>query len=129
MSALCSTHERGRSVTIYVLGALFVLWPLVSRAGGLAFSTLTGLAALLLLPSIARSLRPRLYFLALLAFFVFAGVSTLWSPREQVLVSIDLDKMQFAIRSEMLRVGLQILALGGLIAAAMQMSERDKAQL
>ena len=31
------------------------------------------LAALLLLPSIARSLRPRLYFLALLAFFVFAG--------------------------------------------------------
>lgn len=116
-------------MTIYLLGALFVLWPLVSLAGGLAFSTLTGLAALLLLPSIARSLRPRLYFFALLAFFVFVGVSTLWSPREQVLISIDFNKMQFAVRSEMLRVGLQILALGGLIAAAMRMSDRDKARL
>lgn len=112
-----------------VLGALFVLWPLVALAGGLAFSSLSGLACILLLPSIARSPRPRLYFLALLAFLVFAGVSTLWSPHDQVLISIDLDRMQIAIRSEMLRVGLLILALGGLVGAAMRLDDAGKARL
>lgn len=116
-------------MTTVVLGVLWALWPVIALAGGLGFSTLTGIAALLLLPVVARSLRPRLYFLALLAFFIFAGVSTLWSPRDQVLVSIDFDKMQFAIRSEMLRVGLQVLALGGLIAAALRLDDKGKARL
>ena len=35
--------------------------------------------------------------------------------------------MQFAIRSEMLRVGLQILALGVLIGAAMRLDDKQKA--
>lgn len=112
-----------------VLGALWVLWPFISLAGGMGFSVLTGLAALLLLPSIARSLRPRLYFALLVAFFIYAGVSAIWSPRDQVLVNFDFGKMQFAIRSEMLRVGLQILALGGLIGAALRLDDGSKARL
>ena len=90
---------------------------------------LTGLAALLLLPLIARSLRPRLYFVLLVAFFIYTGVTALWSPRDQVLVSFDFDKMQFAIRSEMIRVGLQILALGALIGAAMRLDDAAKARV
>lgn len=113
-------------MTTVVLGALWALWPLIALAGGLAFSVLSGLAALLLLPVIARSLRPRLYFLALVAFFVFTGVSALWSPREQVLVEIDFGELQFAVRSEMLRVGLQILAQGALLAAAMRLNDRGR---
>ncbi len=116
-------------MTTVVLGALWALWPLVSLAGGLGFSTLTGLAALLLLPVTAKSLRPRIYFVLLLAFFMYTGVTTLWSPRDQVLVSFDFDKMQFAIRSEMLRVGLQILALGVLIGAAMRLDDGAKARM
>jgi peptidoglycan/LPS O-acetylase OafA/YrhL/O-antigen ligase len=122
---------RGREhgLTTVVLGALWALWPFIALAGGLGFSTLTGLAALLLLPVVARSLRPRVYFAILVAFFIYTGVTMMWSPRDQVLVSLNLDKMQFAVRSEMLRVGLQILALGGLIGAAMRLDEQGKAKV
>ncbi len=120
--------EGGRELglTTVVLGALWVLWPFVALAGGLAYSALSGLAALILLPSIARSLRPRLYFFALLAFFIFVGLSALWSPRDQVLVEIDFGEMQVAVRSEMLRVGLQVLAQGGLLAAALRLNDRGR---
>ncbi|MEQ1780888.1 MAG: acyltransferase family protein [Hyphomonadaceae bacterium] len=112
-----------------VLGALWVLWPFIALAGGLGFSLLTGLAALLLLPVVARSLRPRLYFVLLVAFFIYTGVTVIWSPRDQVLVNFDFGKMQFAVRSEMLRVGLQILALGGLIGAALRLDDSAKARV
>ena len=116
-------------MTTVVLGALWALWPFIALAGGLGFSSLTGLASLLLLPVVARSLRPRLYFVILVAFFIYTGVTAIWSPRDQVLVSFDFDKMQFAIRSEMLRVGLQILALGGLIGAALRLDDAAKARV
>ena len=116
-------------LTTVVLGALWVLWPFIALAGGQGFSMLTGLAALLLLPVVARSLRPRLYFVLLVAFFVYTGVTAMWSPRDQVLVSFDFGKMQFAVRSEMLRVGLQILALGGLIGAALRLDDAAKARV
>lgn len=109
-----------------VLGALWALWPLVALAGGLAYSVLSGVAALALLPTIVRSLRPRLYFAVLLAFFIYAAISATWSPRDQVLVSFDFDRLQFAVRSEMLRVGLQILAQGILLAAALRLNEDAK---
>ncbi len=116
-------------MTTVVLGALWVLWPFIALAGGLGFSLLTGLAALLLLPVVARSLRPRLYFVLLVAFFIYTGVTVIWSPRDQVLVNFDFDKMQFAVRSEMLRVGLQVLALGGLIGAAMRLDDAAKTRV
>ena len=116
-------------LTTVVLGALWVLWPFIALAGGLGFSVLTGLAALILLPVVARSLRPRLYFVLLVAFFIYTGVTAMWSPRDQVLVNFDFGKMQFAVRSEMLRVGLQILALGGLIGAALRLDDAAKARV
>ena len=64
-----------------------------------------------------------------MAFFIYAGVSATWSPRDQVLVNFDFEHMQFSFRSEMLRVGLQILALGGLIGAAMRLDDGAKARL
>ncbi len=116
-------------MTTVVLGVLWALWPLVALAGGLGFSTLTGIAALVLLPVAARSFRIRPYMLVLMAFFIFAGLSTLWSPRDHALVSIDFTRMQFALRSEMLRVGLQVLALGVLIAAALRLDDLGKTRL
>lgn len=116
-------------MTTVVLGALWVLWPFVALAGGLGFSILVALAAVLLLPSVARSLRPRLYFAVLLAFFVYAGVSAIWSPREQVLIEIDFSQLQVSVRSEMLRVGLQILALGGLIAGGMRLDDKGRERI
>lgn len=116
-------------MTTIVLGALWALWPFIALAGGLAFSSLTGLAALLLLPVIARSFRPRLYFALLVVFLIYTGVTAMWSPRDQVLVNFDFGKMQFAIRSEMIRVGLQILALGGLIGAALSLDDARKARV
>lgn len=112
-----------------VLGVLWTLWPLVALAGGMGFSILNGIAAFLLLPFIARSLRPRLYFALLVAFFVYTGVTTLWSPREQVLVNFDFAKMQFSFRSEMLRVGLQVLSLGVLIGGAQRLDDNAKARV
>jgi peptidoglycan/LPS O-acetylase OafA/YrhL/O-antigen ligase len=113
-------------LTTVVLGVLWALWPLVALAGGLGFSFFTGLAALVLLPTTARFLQPRLYIAALFGFFVFVGISVLWSPREQVLVDFDFGAMKFAVRSEMLRVGLQVVALGALIGAAMRLGERGR---
>jgi peptidoglycan/LPS O-acetylase OafA/YrhL/O-antigen ligase len=109
-----------------VLGALWALWPLIALSGGLAYAILCGVTAFILLPWVAKSLRPRLYFAALLAFFVFAGMSALWSPRDQVLVQFDFEKLKFHFRSEMLRVGLQVLAQGVLIAAALRLDEAAK---
>lgn len=116
-------------MTTVVLGALWALWPILTLLGGQAISLLNGIAAVLLLPSAARSLRPRLYIFALLAFFVFAGYSATWSPRQQDLVLFDFERMQFAFKSEMLRVGLQIVALGGLMAAAMRLNEAGRMRL
>lgn len=116
-------------MTTVVLGALWVLWPLIALAGGLGFSAFAGLAAVMLAPFVVRSLRPRLYALALLAFFIYAGVSSTWSPRDIELVTIDLTRMQIAIRSEMLRVGLQILALGVLIGAALRLDDKAKVRV
>lgn len=116
-------------MTTVVVGVLWALWPLLALGGGLGFSTFTAFAAILLLPIAARSLRLRLYFLALLGFFVFAGVSMLWSPRVQEMISLDLEHMKIAVRSEMLRVGLPVLEIGILIAAAQRLGEAGKARL
>ncbi len=107
-------------MTIAILCVLWVLWPLVALAGGLAFAPLCGLAALLLAPLFLmrapREFRVRLYMPPLLAFFVFAAVSVFWSPRPLAIVEFDFAHWQFSVRSEVARVGLLFLALGVLIA-------------
>lgn len=108
---------------------MFALWPLAALAGGQLFTMLSALAALVLLPSLARSLRPRLYFAFLVAFFVFAGVSTLWSPQPHVFVAFDFGQMKFAVRSEIVRLGLLLLAQGALIGAALQADARTRVRV
>lgn len=97
--------------------------------GGMGFTILSGLAALLLLPSAFRSMKPRIYVGALATFFIFAGVSAAWSPREMLLVEFDFASMQFAVRSETIRVGLLFLAIGSLMAAASHMDEAGRRRL
>ncbi len=108
---------------------MFALWPLAALAGGQLFTMLSAVAALVLLPSLARSLRPRLYFGLLAAFFVFAGISTLWSPQPHVFVAFDFGQMKFAVRSEIIRLGLLLLAQGALIGAALQADETARARV
>lgn len=109
-----------------VLSFVWVLWPLLTFAGGLGLGSIAGLAALLCSASAFRALRLQAYMFPLLAFFIFCGVSAMWSPREAALVDIDFTNMKFAVRSEMLRVGLLLVAIGVLIAVASRLSEDRK---
>ncbi len=109
-------------MTTAVLCFVFAVWPVVAFVGALGFAPLTGVAALATSPVWAPRLRIRIYMIALIAFFAYAAASALWSPRPSVL--IDLEKL--SVRSEILRVGLLLLAGGGLIAAAQTMNERGR---
>ena len=60
---------------------------------------LVGLDAIMTAAVSIQHLRPRLYMLALPAFFAFAGASVLWSPRPVALVEFDLDALQISLRS------------------------------
>lgn len=110
----------------FVLSFIWILWPLLTFAGGLGLGSLVGLAALVCAASAARGFKLRLYILPLLAFFVLCGVSAMWSPREMALVDFDFSKMKFAVRSEMLRVGLLLVAIGALIASANRLSDERR---
>lgn len=116
-------------VTFFVFACIWILWPVIAFMGGLGFSLAAALGAILLLPLAIRSVRPRLYAGSLLLFLVYAGVSAGWSPRPTVLVEFDFTAMKFAVRSEMIRVGLLLLALGILIAAALRLSEPSRRAL
>jgi peptidoglycan/LPS O-acetylase OafA/YrhL/O-antigen ligase len=105
-------------LTVAILCLVFALWPVASLVGGQAFAVLVGLGALMTAAVSIRHLRPRLYMLALLAFFAFAGASVLWSPRPVALVEFDLEAMKISVRSEVIRVGLLLVAGGALLAVA-----------
>jgi len=107
----------------FVLSFIWILWPLLTFAGGLGLGSLMGLAALACSVSAVRGFRAQVYLLPLLAFFLFCGVSAIWSPREMALVEFDFSKMKFAVRSEMLRVGLLLVAVGALVAAASRLTD------
>lgn len=109
-------------LTTAVLCFVFAVWPLIAFLGGLAFSPLTGVAALLTSPASLPRLRPRLYIIALLAFFAYAAATVMWSPRTFAL--IDFEKL--SVRSEVLRLGLLLAAGGALMAAAQGVSENGR---
>lgn len=112
----------GVGLTTAVLSFIFAVWPLIAITGALGFAPLTGLASLLTLRASLPKLRFRIYMLALLAFMAFAAASALWSPRPLALV--DFEKL--SVRSEVIRVGLLLLAAGALIAATQSMSARGR---
>ena len=108
-------------LTAIVLCLAMALWPLLAFAGGAAFSPLTGLAAVLTAGASLPRLRPRLYMIALFAFFVLAAVSLTWSPFKTPLV----DFSNGAALSEVPRIGLLILAAGAIIAATQALGSKS----
>lgn len=86
---------------------VWLLWPPVALAGGLGFAPIAGLASLPLIPGVLKRFKPRPYMAALLAFFVFVGLSALWSPAQ-----FDIGKAGFV------KIGLLLAAVGALVSAA-----------
>jgi O-antigen ligase len=109
-----------------VLSFIWALWPLLLLAGGLALAPLNGVGALLTLPGSVRRIRPGAYFIVLFAFFAYATASSIWSPFDAGIIDIDLAKGDFNLRAPTLRVGLQIVAIGALIAAALGLSRASR---
>lgn len=105
-------------MTAAVLCVAMALWPLIAVPGGAAFSPLAGIAALLTGGASLPRLRPRLYMVTLLGFFVIAAVSLTWSPYQTPLF----DFSNGAAFSEVPRIGLLIVAAGALIAATAALS-------
>lgn len=116
-------------MAVAVLCFIFALWPIAALTGGQAFTALVGVGAIATAGISLDRLRPRLYMLALFAFLGFAGVSALWSPRPAALIELDLEAMKFSVRSEVVRVGLLILAGGALVAVAQALDERARKRL
>jgi O-antigen ligase len=114
------SRAGGEQMAFRVLCLVWGLWSLLAFAGGLAFAPLTGLAGLLLAYGVysERSFTPRLYMLPLLLLLLWAAASALWSPRPFEFVDINLSEADFNVRSEVLRVGLGLLATAIIIAAA-----------
>lgn len=112
-----------------VLYVVFALWPLIAFVGALGFAPLIGLAAIVTAPISIPRFRLRLYGIALLAFFIYAAASMLWSPRSAALVAGDFASGSFAVRSEILRVGLALLAGGALILVAQRLGDLQRERL
>lgn len=74
--------------------------------------------ALALLPLAVTRMRPRYYMIAIVAFLAYATLTSLWSPRPMVLIEFNPAEGDYAVRSEVLRQGLLIVAIAILIAAA-----------
>lgn len=116
-------------MTAGTLTLVWLLWPLITLAGGLGFAPLTALVALLLAPLAIPRLRPRWYMLGILAFFVWAAITATWSPRQQPLFVFDFAQGDFAVRSETLKVGLLVPAAAILITAASRLNEARRTRI
>jgi O-antigen ligase/polysaccharide polymerase Wzy-like membrane protein len=112
-------------VVQWVLIGVAALWPIIAFGGGAGFSLLVTLAALLCLPVTATSLRPRLYMVGILMFLVFTAASAKWSPREIQLFEANFQTGQFAMRFEVVKIGLILLWSAILMAAARTMSPAE----
>lgn len=108
-------------MTTAVMCLVLALWPLIAFLGGAAFSMLVGAAAVATLGASLPRVRPRVYTFAVLAFFVFAAGSTMWSPHQTPLI----DFSEGAAVSEVPRIGLLFLATGALIAAMQGLSDQS----
>jgi O-antigen ligase len=93
--------------------------------GGQGFAPLAGVAALLLLPVVARGLRPRWYMAGLVLFFIWASVTVLWSPANTPLVSFDAAKGALKLRREVM-AALTVPAVAILLAATERLDEKGR---
>ncbi len=109
-------------MTTGVLILIFGLWPLIAFAGGLGFSPLVGICAIVLAAS-ARTMRYRHYMPWLATLFAFAAVSAMWSPNDFSIIEFRPLEGDVNLRSEVLRLGLLFLAIGVLFAAVRRMND------
>lgn len=108
-----------------VLIGIGAVWPLIALAGGLGFSPLVTLAALLCLPVAFMRLRPQIYMIGILTFLAFAAASVTWSDRSIQLFHVDFAAGKFAVTFEVLRLSLVLLWSGILMAAASKLDPDD----
>jgi O-antigen ligase len=108
-----------------VLIGVGAFWPLIAFAGGLGFSPLVTIAALLCLPFAFMRLRPQIYMVGILTFLAFAAASVTWSDRNIQLFHVDFAAGRFAVTFEVLRVALILLWSGILMAAASKLDPDD----
>ncbi len=108
-----------------VLIAIAGLWPLIAFAGGLGFAPLLLLAALLCARTGAPRMRFQFYMFAIFATLEYFAASARWSPREISLVDIDFATGEFAVRFEVLRVGMGLLWTAMLMEAAKTLTQEQ----
>ncbi len=108
-----------------MLIAIGGLWPLIAFAGGLGYSPLLLIAAIVCSPIGGPKIRLRLYMFAILLALEFVAASARWSPRPISLVDFDPKTMSIAVRFEVARVGLAFLWTAVLIEAARTLSPKQ----
>ena len=102
----------------WVLIAVAVLWPLAAFLGGLAYSPLLLIAALLCLPAGGPKMKFRFYMFGLLAALEFITASIRWSPHPLNFAEVNIDSGQFALHFGVLKVGAGLLWTAILMSAA-----------
>jgi O-antigen ligase len=114
-----SDLARGEDVLVqWVLIAVAVLWPLAALLGGLAYSPLLLIAALLCLPAGGPRMKFRFYMFGLLAALEFIVASIRWSPQPLNFGEVNFDSGQVALHFGVLKVGAGLLWTAILMAAA-----------
>jgi O-antigen ligase len=117
--------RRSEGLVRLVLIVVGGLWPLVTLAGGLGFSVLLPLAALVCIRSGIANLKFRFYMVAILLALEFVAASARWSPRPINLIDINFATGSVAVRFEVLRVGLDLLWTALLLASARTLTSDD----
>jgi O-antigen ligase len=102
----------------WVLIGVSVLWPVAALVGGLGFPPVITVAGLLCLALVAKDLRPRVYMVGILLFLLFVTASVKWSPREVEFFEADFARGDFAMRFEVLGLGLILIWSAILMSAA-----------
>jgi hypothetical protein len=98
--------------------AVGALWPPIAFVGGLGYSPLLLLAAVLCLPAGAPKMKFRTYMFVLLAALEFIAASVRWSPKPFSFAEIDPAAGHFALHFEVMKVGFGLLWAAILMAAA-----------
>ncbi len=106
----------------WVFIAIGGLWPLIAFAGGLGYSPLITLAAVLCLWPGVRRMKFRVYMFAAIAALEFIAASAKWSPRAIQIFDFDFAKGDFAVRFEVLSIGAALLSAAILMSAARALS-------
>lgn len=105
-----------------------ILWMPLAFAGALGFVPLVGLLGLVSV-YFYKEIEFRTYSTILAFCFVYAGISSLWSPYKVPLVEFDFSEGDISVRSAVLRVGLIALFGGLAVLSARHIKSKQALQL